>query len=359
MDSRIAAFLDRSREVIQDCALENGAVVAANTDKPYTPREASNYRTVWPRDACFVSAAAQLLGMPQIGERFLRWVEEKPEGFRREKLIFHKYSTNGRKEGGQFQADQMGTLLWFIGTFTKYDAERVRPYLPLVERLASGLVSVWNGSVFTIHVTDLWEEEYRHTTYTMQNNFTYTLAACARGLMVADKFLPNPVWKETANQMIHKINEAYNEERGYFQRNHGKVDDPNVDASVIGLVWPFAICEPTDPRMQRTVAAITERLAPDGGMRRYQFDYYDGEGSAQEGGGAWPLLNFWLSIYYVLAGEHKRAEQAFAWVLDHVGDKYHGYLPEQVFADERTGIYPLAWSHAMFVHACQHLGYLR
>lgn len=358
-DPRIDAMLQKSREVIRDCSLENGAIVAANTDKPYTPREAANYRSVWPRDAAFVAAAANLLGDQEIGERFLTWVYERPEGLKKEKLLFQKYSTNGRKEAGQFQADQMGTLLWFIREFFGENRESALRHQPLITLLAEGLAATWNGKFFNVHVTDLWEQEERHTTHTMGNNFTYTLAASARGLMIADEYLPNPLWKEAANQMIARINEAYSMHRGYYLRNHGKVDDTNIDASLLGLTWPFALCAADDLRMLKTVAAIETALAVNGGVHRFQFDYYDGEGSAQEGGGAWPVLNFWMSMYWMRAGNRKRAEQYFFWVLDHVAEKYHGYLPEQLFGDERTGIYPLAWSHAMFVFACEALGYLK
>lgn len=356
---RLQELLATSREVIRDCALENGAVVAANTDKPYTPREAANYRAVWPRDAAFVCVAAKRLGMREIGERFLRWLDERPEGFRKERLLYQKYAPNGRKDGGQFQVDQMGTLLWFIDDFIGGQPDRGEQWHGLIERLADGIVHIWNGTIFERHVTDLWEQEERHTTHTMRNNFTYSLAACARGLLLAHRFIPNSLWQDAASQMVAKVNEAFVPSLGYFVRNHGRIDDKNADASLLGLAWPFALVEPHDDRMEKTLRVLEERLVEDGGMHRFQFDYYDGEGSAQEGGGAWPLLNFWMAIVLHRTGNREKAERYFRWVLDHVqNEKYHGYLPEQVFADDRIGIYPLAWSHAMFVLACDELGYL-
>lgn len=360
-DPRLIQLFNRSREVLSDCALENGAVVAANTDKPYTPRAASDYRSVWPRDAAFVCAAAARLGFSEMTERFLVWLDERPEGFRKEKLLFQKYSTNGRKQGWQFQADQMGTVLWLIHwTFAKTIQGGER-FFPLVTRLADGLTGAWNGRFFTPHVTDLWEQEHLHTTWTMENNFTYSLAACCRGLLAANELLPNKAWQTAAVEMMEKIKEAYSASEGYFFRNHGKVDDKNVDASLLGLAWPFAVCEPKDERMQKTVAVIERTLAAGGGVHRFQFDYYDGEGSAQEGGGAWPVLNFWMSIYWRLAGKEQKAREYFFWVVDRVvteAEKYHGYLPEQIFDDARVGIYPLAWSHAMFVLAADMLDLL-
>ena len=158
--------------------------------------------------------------------------------------------------------------------------------------------------------------------------------------------------------MITKIEAAYSQTAGYFLRNHGKIDDPNIDASLLGLVWPFAICEATDERMVKTVQAMEKKIVFNGGVHRFEHDYYDGEGTASEGAGAWPLLNFWMSIYWQLAGNQPKAEAYFNWVLDNIDKKYNYFLPEQIFPDFRVGIYPLAWSHAMFVLACHHLGYL-
>ena len=93
IDAKIEKVLSRSREVLRDCTLESGAIVAANTDKPYTPREAANYRSVWPRDAAFACVAGEYLNLP-IQEPFFHWLYERPEGFKRERLIFQKYSTH-------------------------------------------------------------------------------------------------------------------------------------------------------------------------------------------------------------------------------------------------------------------------
>ena len=141
-----------------------------------------------------------------------------------------------------------------------------------------------------------------------------------------------------------------------FLRNHGTVDDTNVDASLLGLVYPYGIYEAADKRIVNTVEKIEERLVLNGGVHRFQFDYFDSEGSAQEGGGGWPLLNCWLAIYFHMAGKREQAETYFSWVVERA-PKFNYYLPEQYFDDIRVGIYPLAWSHAMFVIAAKQLGY--
>jgi GH15 family glucan-1,4-alpha-glucosidase len=65
------------------------------------------------------------------------------------------------------------------------------------------------------------------------------------------------------------------------------------------------------------------------------------------GGGAWPVLNFWLSIYFCLAGKKQEAIKYFSWILERVEKK----LPEQIKNGKPASIVPLAWSHAMFIIA--------
>lgn len=355
---KIQKIIKISKEVIKDCSVENGAIVAANTDKPYCPKEAANYRFVWPRDAAFICVAAEYLGL-SIQEPFFKWIYERPEDFHEDKLLYSNYSTNGRiaSMGKQYMPDQTGTLLWSIHYYYKKNLKNALKFKDLIEHLANGLCSHWGKINFSIPTTDIWEEAHRQTSSRIKNNFTYSLASCARGLLCAYEITPNPIWKETASQMITKIEEAYNKKNKYFLRNVGKISDPNVDSSMLGLVFPFKIYEPNDEKIVNTVKKIEEEIVVNGGVHRFQFDYFDSEGSAEEGGGAWPVLNFWITIYWALAGDKNRALKYYNWVVER-SDKFKGFLPEQYFDDFRVSIYPLAWSHAMFIIASHYLGYL-
>ncbi|MCK4968250.1 MAG: hypothetical protein KAS12_04280 [Candidatus Aenigmarchaeota archaeon] len=354
---RVKKLIVLSRRVIKDCALENGAIVAANTDKSYVPRNAANYRWVWPRDAAFIIYAADLLKL-SIAEPFFSWLETNCQDLQREKRLYGNYATNGRKGSiAYFEPDQMGTMLWIIQHHFETKKRQNKKFVNLVNCLADGLVNIWDKDHFSKHTVDLWEEGHRQTSTTIKNNFTYSLAACARGLLSADTDTSNHIWKETALQMIEQINQAYNQEDGYFYRNRGKLIDKNVDSSLLGLIWPFAIYDIDDPKIVKMVDKIEKNLVVNGGVHRYQFDYYDGEGSAQEGSGGWPILNFWLSIYWSLKKDKKKALAYYRWVIMRL-ESTDGYIPEQIFDDFRIGVYPLAWSHAMFVIASHFLGYL-
>ena len=353
---KIQAIIKSTRQVFQDCTLPNGAIIAANADLEYYPKRAADYRFVWPRDASFVCVAAQRIGL-KIQEPFFKWLADRPEGFKKESLLFQNYVPNGKRYASNFQPDQAGTCLWAIYEYFKNDLSKALKYEALIRRLADGLSNDWQGKYFFHHSVDLWEEGARRTSSVYKNNHTYSLAACAKGLELASQIIKNDNWLKKAKQMRERIDFNYDEKAGRFLRNKGEgVADYNVDASLLGLVWPFEIIKPDDPRMLNTVKKMQEEIVILGGVHRYENDYYDGEGSGEEGGGAWPLLNFWLAIYYVLIGKRKEAEKYFDWVLKRLDkDGYGDFIPEQIFEDNRRGVYPLAWSHAMFIFAVEKL----
>lgn len=354
---KIKKLISQSKQIFKDSALENGAIIAANPDKTYYPREAKDYHFVWPRDAGYICVAANLVGVQEIQEPYFKWLLERPEDFEKEGLLFGDYSPNGRLRNHQFQPDQAGTTLWAIHDFYQEDIKKAKKQELLIRRLADGLTNDWKGKYFFHNTVDLWEEGNRMTSTRVENNHTYSLAACARGLILADQMIGGKNWLEVSQQMIEKINEAYSKSKKRFLRNHGKIDDTNVDASLLGLTYPFDIIKANDPKMVNTVKAIEQKIVINGGVHRYQFDYYDGEGTAQEGAGAWPLLNFWLAIYWSIKGEKKKARLYYNWVIDKVEDDC--LIPEQMFDDFRKGIKPLAWSHAMFIIASKYLSYLK
>lgn len=354
---KILKLIESSKQVFKDCSLQNGAIIAANTDLPYYPKRAANYHFVWPRDAAYICVAAQKLGI-KIQEKFFDWLLDRPERFKKESLLFQNYAPNGLLHWGNFQPDQAGAVLWTIYQFYKDDLTQAIKYETLIRRLADGLANDWHQTHFFHHSVDLWEEGNRHTSSVYKNNHTYSLASCAQGLKLAHEIINNEIWNKKAEEMIERINFNYHQDAARFLRNKGdEVMDWNVDASLLGLVWPFHIVKPDDPRMASTIKKIEEEIVILGGVHRYENDMYDGEGSGQEGAGAWPLLNFWMAIYWQLAGNKTRAEKYFNWVLEKLEeDNYGEYIPEQIFEDDkRRGVYPLAWSHAMFVLATEKL----
>jgi len=133
---RIKELIKVSKEVIADGSLENGAIVAANSDRAFYPSSVQDYRYVWVRDAAYVCMAADLLGLREIPEKFFDWCLHRAEGFSETHLFCNAYHVNGTihgtlvppakvkvpasvgqrcmnviHSGTQFQADQSGSLL--------------------------------------------------------------------------------------------------------------------------------------------------------------------------------------------------------------------------------------------------------
>ncbi len=345
--------MDATRRVIRDAAVENGAIVAANTDMKYYPRDVASYRYVWLRDASFICVAADVLGL-DIQEDFFQWCMERAEA--PGGIFLQRYHTNGARAGEQFQPDQGGTLLWAIWHHYRHkhsEEEAAEDFGELIARAADGICRHWCGDHFAIPTYDLWEE--RSTYPDLGDNHTYSIAACIRGLRCASELMAGDSarkWLICASQMGDSLNRAYSSSHGLFIRSYGKINDYVVDASLLGLVYPFEVCSAQDMRMVKTVDAIESRLLQDGGgIQRYENDVYDGwmlNGAVRrKGAGAWPLLNFWMSIYYKRKGEPERAREYQSWVMSRLEEPY---IPEQIFTNRlQKAVCPLVWAHAMYV----------
>lgn len=356
---RVQELLESSKKMIRDCSLENGAIVAANSDKEYYPENVANYRFVWPRDAAFTLYAADILEMEQLESRFFDWMVERAEGFELSGIIYHRYSTNGPRDtdfGHQYQPDQAAALLWATLDTNKELSDEQREIIHLI---ADGLWKQWSDKSFHQNSHDLWEEREAHVD--KNENFTYTVAACSKALFLAAERLGEQKWRSTAEEMRDRLkeHEIEKDDKSYFPRTYGDISDETVDAAALGLVWPFDVVEDRE-RLKNTVKLIEEDLLQDEGVMRYRGDMYDGmvhhTQHLKKGAGPWPLLSFWHCIALEELGEKERAKELFEKQIS----AFEGELiPEQILkGDNRSSIRPLAWSHAMFVIAADRLGYM-
>lgn len=358
MRNKIQRIIQVTKAIIQDCSLDNGGIVAANSTKKYYPVSAKNYFYVWPRDAAYACVAADILGLKMIQGNFFDWCLNNAEGFSTKGLFYEKYYPNGLKALPRFQPDQTGAVLFAIWHHLNRYQSTGRPsnYDELIVKAANGICSVWGNNHFNKNSYDLWEER---TCYPdLKENFTYSLASCIKGLLCANELIPNDSWLKVAREMKSRLEKHY---LHFFVRSYGDLTDQRIDASVLGLVYPFEVYEPDDNRIIATMNEVEDKLSINGGIHRYEHDEYDGwmlEGEhRKKGAGAWPLLNFWLSIYFQRVGNADKARLYFNWVLDRIGD--NNYLPEQIFENDiQVSVSPLLWSHSMFVIASEELNFL-
>ena len=145
--------------------------------------------------------------------------------------------------------------------------------------------------------------------------------------------------------------------RGYFFRSFGMLNDERIDASILGLIWPFEIVKPDSALAKQTVKLIEKKLTKDFKVYRYENDEYDGwlyKGEyRRKGAGFWPLLNFWMAIVLEKSGQKKKALNYYETAVNSLTSNF---IPEQIFDNKiQKSISPLCWSHAMFVLASKEL----
>ncbi len=391
---KIKELIKVSKDVIADGSLENGAIVAANSDKAIYPATTQDYRYVWVRDAAYVCMAADLLKLRDIPERFFDWCLNRAEDFKETGFFSNAYNVNGTihgtlippdgpkvprhlrescidlvHSGTQFQPDQSGSLLIAIAHHIKHFDAEVSQFEKLIEKTASGICRSWKGDAFVLPCYDLWEE--RCVLPEHRGCHTYSLAMCIAGLRAAIELLGKKrKWLQTEKEMSKTFAEIYSGStksiprtyrRGAIAKNRKtRADDLKPDTSLLGLVYPSGILDPQDEKMNRTVREIIKTNTTDsGGLLRYPGDRYCGGVRngwvTLTGAGTWPLLSFWMSIYYSLCGDNKNARKFFDRPVEQI-DKY---IPEQIFEDKsRPSITPLLWSHTMFVIAAKYLGHI-
>jgi glucoamylase len=392
--NKIKELIQVSKEVIEDGSLENGAIVAANSDKTIYPATTQDYRYVWVRDAAYVCMAADLLGLRDIPERFFDWCLNRAEDFKGTGLFSNAYNVNGTIHGTlispneprvprhlrescidlihygtQFQPDQSGSLLIAISHHIKHFNAEVSKFEKVIEKTAFGICRAWKGDSFVLPCYDLWEER---CIFPKQRGFhTYSLAMCIAGLRAAIELLgKKKKWLQTKKQMSDAFAKVYSNSTKFIPRTYRngataknrKTSSDNLlpDSSLLGLVYPSGVLDENDEKMKRTVQGIIKSNMTDGGgLLRYPGDRYCGgvrKGWVTlTGAGTWPLLSFWMSIYYSLCGDNKNAKTFFDRPLERINK----YIPEQIFEDKsRPSISPLIWSHAMFVIAAKFLGHI-
>jgi glucoamylase len=391
---KIKELIKVSKEVIADGSLENGAIVAANSDKAIYPATTQDYRYVWVRDAAYVCMAADLLRLRNIPERFFDWCLNRAEDFKETGFFYNAYNVNGTIHGTlipphdlkvprhlkkscidlihcgtQFQPDQNGSLLIAIAHHMKHFDADVSKFEKLIEKTATGICRSWKGDAFILPCYDLWEE--RCILPEHRGFHTYSLAMCIAGLRATIEMLgKKKKWLQTEKEMLKTLIEVCTNSKESISRTYRKgsiaknrktrAEDLLPDTSLLGLVYPSGILETEDKRMERTVLQIIKTNMTDGGgLLRYPGDKYCGgvrKGWVTlTGAGTWPLLSFWMSIYYSLCGDNKNARKFFDRPLERI-DKY---IPEQIFENKlHSSITPLLWSHAMFVIAAKFLGHL-
>lgn len=345
-----------------------GIIAAPEVDEKFTM--CGGYGFSWGRDAAFITGAMDKLGMDSEVEKFFefKFSCQEEEGFWDQRY----YTDANLAPSWGIQIDETASIIWgFINHCEEFKRlhliERYKESLGRALKFLLRWIEPEKG--FMLKSYDLWEE--RQGIHLYSNASIY--AALKKSLpyfedikdeierkMKAIKTqMKNDFYNDKLSRYVRSINLRITKEEflqeapenRFFERDKNfdvvryyKLQDEVIDASLLGLYYPFEMVEEDDITFQNVIRAIEDECKNDivGGYKRYANDKY-------VGGNPWIITTLWLAIYYKKMGNLKKAEELFGWAKDHAMP--NGLLPEQV--DKITGmpswVVPLAWSHAMYI----------
>lgn len=362
------------REVIRSalalklhCFEDTGAIVASMTTSiPEAPGSGRtwDYRYCWLRDAYYALGAFRLLGHFEEREHFVHYLLNIAAGSPQLDLspLYRVDGTSDLDErileswpgfGGEgpvrvgngaaqhTQNDIFGEMVLALTPVfldDRFSAERSKPALELLERLARKAIAVAGTPD-----AGIWEYRTEWQPQTFSTMMCW--AAADRMSLVAARHVPQleQEFRGAASRIRDElIGRAWSPELGSFVAHY---DGHDLDASLLQLAT-LRLLPADDPRLRSTVDAIWKHLSKDGWLFRYRLD--DGFGRPKV---AFIICTFWLVEALAATG---RAEEAKV-VMKHVHSALSplGLLSEDYeTANLRMwGNFPQAYSHVGLIHA--------
>jgi glucoamylase len=321
---------------------ETGGVIAAPECDPHC-EHSGGYGFVWPRDLAFLVLAFLAAGRRDLAVPALRWLvrAQEPSG-----LWLQRYHANGAPAPSwcTHQLDETASSLFVYEAAWRelHDRALDGELWPSARRAADFLLDAIGDNGLPSDTYDLWEER--------EGSHSYTAASFVGALRAAASFAERhePQLRDAYADAADRVGAAI--ERSFWSDEHGRylrtLGDPTIDASLLGLAWPFGAVDPRSERMRATAAAVEQTLGcPGGGLLRYEDDAY-------AGGNPWVLAALWLGLYRRQIGDGEGHARAIAYA-ERVATPL-GLLAEQVTDDGAPAwVLPLAWSHGMFVLAAR------
>jgi glucoamylase len=378
--ARTPTLVDAEHDVLDRVGLRvlralqdpSGGVLAAPECDP-DMRRSGGYGFVWARDLAFIITAAAVAGARDVVDGALDWLvaAQSPDG-----LYEQRHWSDGRvAPTWGLQLDETGAVLHAIGEAARVleDATIVARCWPTVRAGADALADLLDVETGLPPASlDAWEERVGVHTYTV----AATIAGLEASARMADgrdddaaarwtgaaarcrAALDAHLWSEGHGRFLRSVAVARDDADGApvppRHQPPGRpahpvrsVDpiDATIDASLLGLAYPFGVLAHDDPRLVATIDAIEQALRAGPGLLRYPGDSY-------VGGNPWLLTRLWLGLARRAPGSRMPADG----IAEVAGTATDGLLlAEQV--DERTGrpvwVVPLAWSHAFYALACR------
>jgi GH15 family glucan-1,4-alpha-glucosidase len=220
--------------------------------------------------------------------------------------------------------------------------------------------SGWDAQIaFLSHLDEVWKQP-DHGIWEMRGppqHFTYSKVmawvAYDRAIKSAEAFgLPGPIdeWHKMRDVICDDVCEhGYDKELGTFTQAYGS---KQLDANLL-LLPCVGFLPVSDPRIERTVAAVERRLVSGGFVMRYST--HDVEDALPPGEGAFLACSFWLVDAYLLQHRYDEAETLFRRLVGLCNDV--GLLSEEYDPQSKRliGNFPQAFSHLALINSAYNL----
>jgi GH15 family glucan-1,4-alpha-glucosidase len=349
------------------CYEDTGAIVASTTMAiPESPGSGRtwDYRYCWLRDAYYVLDAFRALGHFEEREKFVQYLLNIAGGNPQLDLS-PLYRIDGSSDlqetilgdwpgfGGEGpvrlgngaalhkQHDVFGELVLALAPVfldSRFESERTRETLDLIERLARRAIAVAGSPD-----AGIWE---LRTEWTPQT-FSSVMCWAAADRMARIATIHRPAIADEMREAAKRIHEevvqhAWNPGLGAFVSSYA---GQALDASLIQLV-KLRFLSADDPRLYSTVQAIRTALGRNGWLFRYNLN--DGFGQPTV---AFIICTFWLIEALALLGHRADGHG----ILEQMRGAFSplGLLAEDYDPVERRlwGNFPQAYSHAGLINA--------
>ena len=367
---------------------ETGAIIASpEIDEDFT--KCGRYAYCWPRDAVFITKAMDILKMDKDTEKFYKVFCKKTQS--KNGMWEQRFFTDGKLAPcWGYQVDETASVVYGVFEHYKYtkSIKFLKDNLQMCEK-ATDFLKRYAEDWLEINVKDDREKDIvkeqienemgsskghkYHISYDLwemnEGIHLYSLASIysAFDSMIniyenlgknTSDFDNNRLKEEKISKSKKELEKMKVEIKKYINQNMydenkksyiRNTEDRKMDISILGATTPFSVFKSKEKKIQNTVERINLSLRTyTGGYQRFEDDNY-------MNGNPWPIANLWITLYYLEAGEKKKAKECFDFVIKTVGKHY--FLGEQVNNEtlKPNWVIGLGWSHAMFIIVLERL----
>lgn len=355
--------------------------ISATIEVDENREKSGRYSYCWPRDAVFVTKAFDDLNMKKETEKFYENFCKKTQS--KNGMWEQRFYTDGTLAPcWGYQIDETASVIY--GIYEHYKVTKDNKFLmnnfKMCENALHFLFKYLENIFGEKEETDLVKKEieekikeegketdkiYKHVSYDLwemnEGVHLYSLASIYSALetmmkiyeVVKEKYENNRLKLEQISKDTLKIENEINNIKRYIEENmcdeskkmlRRNTNDNKMDISMLGVVYPFELFTPNEKKVLNTVEKINLTLRTyTGGYLRFEQDSY------MDGNNPWPVSTLWMAMYYLKAGNKKKALECFNFVTNSATEL--GFLAEQI--DNSTmkpkWVIGLAWSHAMYI----------